>query len=201
MTATLNHREVQGHHQAFGGRDGRRDAADRANQPNRGYGLPDADPRDHRGSGPESIPLAYGRRQPAPTRRSERRPQGPDHLGVYVPPGWPESVRPPGAPDWEATAAAFLLDCCPPDFRAYPVLRRHPVVLARFAAEFVESQYRAAKEGLAEVRVNLAEHVSPQVVEEAADAWSEQAAQLVRVRRAVALVEEALRGKVFIRRL
>lgn len=193
MTATLNHREVQGYHQAFGGRD---DSGQEISGQEFAGG-----PRDRHGSAPEQLPHAYGRRQHAPDRQRPRRQPVADHLGVYVPPGWPEAVRPPGAPDWEATAAAYLLDCCPPDFRAYPVLRRHPVVLARFAAEFVESQYRAARNGLAEVRVNLAEQVSPQVVEEAVDAWSEQAAQLVRVRRAVALVEEALRGKVFIRRL
>jgi hypothetical protein len=120
---------------------------------------------------------------------------------IYTPPGWPERVRPPGAPDWEATAIAFLFDCCPADFRAYPVLRNHPVVLARFAMQFVEGQYHSTQEGLAGVRIRLLDYVSPVVVEAAAEAWLEQSAQLVRVRRAVALVEEALRGKVFVRRL
>lgn len=120
---------------------------------------------------------------------------------IYVPPGWPESVRPPGAPDWETTAVAWLLDCCPADFRGYPVLRRHPVVLAQFAAQFVESQYRASQVGVADVRTGLGDEVPPHVVESAVEAWQEQAAHLVRVRRAVALVEEALRGRVFIRKL
>jgi hypothetical protein len=120
---------------------------------------------------------------------------------IYTPPGWPERVRPPGAPDWEATAIAFLLDCCPADFRAYPVLRNHPVVLARFATQFVDGQYHSAQEGLAGVRISLQDYVTPDVVEAAAQAWLEQSAQLVRMRRAVALVEEALRGRVFVRRL
>ncbi|MFZ0531016.1 MAG: hypothetical protein WAL91_10840, partial [Propionicimonas sp.] len=68
-----------------------------------------------------------------PNRRSSAGP-------AYAPPGWPDRVRPPEAPDWERTAVAFLFDCCPADYRGYPVLRRHPVVLARFAAQFVESQ-------------------------------------------------------------
>lgn len=120
---------------------------------------------------------------------------------IYTPPGWPDRVRPPGAPDWEATAIVFLLDCCPADFRGYRVLRNHPVVLARFAMQFVDGQYHSTQEGLAGVRTSLLDHVSPDVVEAAASAWLEQSAQLVRVRRAVALVEEALRGKVFVRRL
>lgn len=120
---------------------------------------------------------------------------------IYVPPGWPETVFPPGAPDWEKTATAFLLDCCPADYRSYPVLRRHPVVLAQFAGTYVESQLRASKEGLARVRAGLEDMVSGSVVEEAVTAWQEQTARLTRVRRSVALVEEALRGKIFIRKL
>lgn len=120
---------------------------------------------------------------------------------LYLPPGWPNKVHPPGSPDWEQSAATYLLDCCPADFRAYPVLRRHPVVLAGFAAQFVESQLHASRIGLMEARADLGNYVPPQVVEAAIEAWQQQAAHLVRVRRAVALVEEALRGKVFIRKL
>lgn len=116
---------------------------------------------------------------------------------IYVPPGWPAQVRPPGAPDWEATATAYLFDCCPADFRGYPVLRRHPVVLARFAGQFVAGQYHAAQEGLAEVRTSLGEYVPADVLESAVEAWLEQEAMLARTRRAVLLVEEALRGRVF----
>ena len=124
-------------------------------------------------------------------RRSGREVPG------YAPPGWPEEVHPPGAPDWEATAAAFLFDCCPADFRRYPVLRRHPVVLARFAAQFVSAQSGACAEGLPGVRTSLTPHVPPHVVQQAAEALSEQQALLVRRLREVGLVEAALRGRLF----
>jgi len=120
---------------------------------------------------------------------------------AYVPPGWPPQVRPPGAPDWESTAIGFLLDCCPPDFRAYRVLRNHPVVLARFAARFVEGQHRCAQEGLAEIRTSLKDLVASGVIEAAADAWLAEDARLARTRRAVLLVEQALRGQAFVRKL
>ena len=120
---------------------------------------------------------------------------------VYVPPGWPARVRPSGTPDWESTASAFLLDCCPADYRGYPVLRRHPVVLARFAAEYVDSQLHAGGEGLAQLRSRLADHVGVEVVQAAVEALAEQNARLARTRREVALIEEALRGGVFIRKL
>ncbi len=120
---------------------------------------------------------------------------------AYVPPGWPSQVRPPGAPGWEATAIAYLLDCCPPDFRAYRVLRNHPVVLAEFASHFVDGQHEVAQRGLAEVRTSLSEYVEPDIVAAATEAWLEQSARLVRTRRSVTLLAEALRGRVFVRKL
>jgi len=120
---------------------------------------------------------------------------------AYVPPGWPAQVRPPGATGWEATAIAYLLDCCPPDFRAYRVLRNHPVVLAQFATHFVNGQHEASQRGLAAVRTSISEHVDAAVVEAATQAWLEQGARLARTRRAVALIGEALQGRVFVRKL
>ena len=120
---------------------------------------------------------------------------------AYVPPGWPGQVRPPGASGWEATAIAYLLDCCPPDFRAYRVLRNHPIVLAQFATHFVNGQHEASQQGLAAVRTSLDEYFEADVVEAAAQAWLEQGARLARTRRAVALVDEALRGRVFVCKL
>jgi hypothetical protein len=120
---------------------------------------------------------------------------------AYAPPGWPSQVRPPGAPGWEATAIAYLLDCCPADFRAYRVLRNHPVVLAQFATHFVKGQHEATQRGLEEVRTSLSEYVEPDVVDAATEAWLEQVARLARARRAVALLDEALRGRVFVPKL
>ena len=119
----------------------------------------------------------------------------------YRPPGWPDVVRPPGAEGWEESAVAFLFDCCPADFRAYPVLRRHPVVLARFATHFVAGQCRSAQEGLAGIRTGLQGRVPAEAVEAAAQAWLEQAARLTRTKRAVSLLEDALAGQAFQPRL
>ena len=96
---------------------------------------------------------------------------------------------------------AYLLDCCPPDFRAYRVLRNYPVVLARFAARFIDGQYRTTQEGLAEIRTSLKDEVSSMVIEEAAQAWLTEEARLARAMRSVQLIEQALRGQAFIRKL
>lgn len=120
---------------------------------------------------------------------------------LAVPPGWPREVRPPGAPDWERTAVGWLLDLCPPDYRQYDVLRRHPAVLARFAVHHVEGALEAARRGLAGVRTDLRDVVPPETVEAALAAWEREGARLVGVSRAVTLVEDALRGRQFRPRL
>ena len=118
-----------------------------------------------------------------------------------IPPGWPAEVLPPAAPDWERSAVAWLLDLCPPDYRAHEVLRRHPVVLARFAAEHVEAAVQAARVGLATVRTDLRGVVPPDAVEAAIVAYEREGARLAGARRGIAMVDRALRGERFVPRL
>ncbi len=120
---------------------------------------------------------------------------------LVTPPGWPARVRPPGAPAWERTAAAWLLDLGPPDYRGYPLLRRHDVVLARFAALHVEGAQSAVRRGLSEARGALRGLVDADTVERAVEVWQAEEARLLAERRAVGLVEEALRGRRFVARL
>jgi len=119
----------------------------------------------------------------------------------WTPPGWPSQVRPPGAPGWERTAVAWLLDLCPPEYRGYPVLRRHEVVLARFALLHVEGGQAAVRRGLSEARAVLRDVADPDTVDRAVVAWQAEEARLLAERRAVLLVEEALRGRRFVARL
>ncbi len=118
-----------------------------------------------------------------------------------VPPGWPAEVLPPQAPEWQRSAVAWLFDLCPPDYRAYEVLRRHPVVLARFAGGHLGSAVQAAREGLRTLRADLAEVVPPDVVETALGVYDREGRRLVRTGRQVALVEAALRGERWVPRL
>ncbi|MDO5678081.1 MAG: hypothetical protein Q4G35_11305 [Propionibacteriaceae bacterium] len=124
-----------------------------------------------------------------------------DVIRVYVPPGWPGAVRPPGAQGWEKSAEAFLLDACPSEYRGYQVLRRHPVALARMAREFVASQLVATRTGLAGVRTSLAGVVDTSTVDQTVAVLQQEEARLVRVARGVELVEKALRDVRFKPRL
>lgn len=122
-------------------------------------------------------------------------------MSAYVPPGWPREVRPPDAPDWELTAINWLLDLCPSEYRRYQGLRRHVVVLARFAVIHVEADQAAVKRGLSSIRVDLRDVATPPVVEAAVQTFLLEDARLVGLRRAVGLVEEALRGRRYVPRL
>ena len=42
---------------------------------------------------------------------------------LYLPPGWPEAVAPPGTPDWTDSAVAWLLDELVPYLRGHAVRR------------------------------------------------------------------------------
>lgn len=118
-----------------------------------------------------------------------------------APPGWPREVRPPDTPDWEATAASWLLDQCPAEYRRFAGLRRHVVVLARFAVLHVEAQQAATRRGLSEIRGDLKDVAGQAVVEAAVQTFQLEDARLLAVRRAVGLVEEALRGRRYVARM
>lgn len=120
---------------------------------------------------------------------------------LVAPPGWPGQVRPPGAPGWERSAVNWLLDICPPEYRSYGVLRRHEVVLARFAVLHVEASQAAVRRGLSEARSALRDVADSDTVESAVETWQAESARLIGERRAVGLVEEALRGRRFVARL
>ena len=118
-----------------------------------------------------------------------------------VPPGWPEEVRPPDSPDWERTATAWLFDLCPPDYRAYDVLHRHPVVLARMAHHHVQGAIAATRSGLSTARQDLSDVADTVTVEAAIATYEREGARLTAIARSLALVEQALRGKRFVGRI
>jgi hypothetical protein len=118
-----------------------------------------------------------------------------------VPPGWPVEVRPPGAPDWERTAVAWLFDLVPPDYRYHEVLRRYPVLLARFAADHVAAGLEAARKGWRTVRVDLADDLPAEAIEAAMVAYEREGARLAAAARGVEVVSGALRGERWVPRL
>src|SRR6202035_197533 len=117
----------------------------------------------------------------------ERDPHG------YVPPGWPDAVGPPGSEDWEASAAAWLLDLIP-EYRLYPTVRRHPVVLAVIARHVLSGAVEGARQGYRATRTELGEVVPPHVIDAVLRDCRTEGRRMAATVRAVELVERALRG-------
>jgi hypothetical protein len=117
-------------------------------------------------------------------------------MAQYVPPGWPGGVRPPGADEWEATAVAWLLDLVP-EYRQYVMVSRHPVILASIARHVIHGTVEGTREGYRTVRTELGEHAPPHAVDAALKAYRAEGRRLAAIERAVALVEQALRGGTF----
>lgn len=115
-------------------------------------------------------------------------------MSGLVPPGWPEGVPPPGAPDWQRRVVGWLYDLCPPDYRGYDVLRRYPVGLARLAGEQVAAAAVAARAGLASVRGELRTVVPAGALEELVAVYERELDRLARAERAVRAVRAALSG-------
>ena len=112
------------------------------------------------------------------------------------PPGWPADVRPPSAPDWERTAVNWLLDLCPPDYRAHEVLLANDGACSlRCRARELGS--RRSTPGSGNRADHLRDVVPADVVDAAIAAYEREGARLARTARAVRLVEEALRGEQF----
>jgi len=118
-----------------------------------------------------------------------------------LPPSWPEAVWPPGTPDWEDSAATWLLDQVPPEYRRYDVLRRYPVLLARFAADHTTAALEAARTGWRSLRVDLADKIPAEALDAAMDAYEREGSRLGAVARSVEVVSAALRGERWVPRL
>lgn len=110
------------------------------------------------------------------------------------PSGWPEGLPPPGVPGWRERAAGYLLDACPGEYRDYPLLRRHPKVLAFLAEAHVAAAQEAAVGALARARPALDALVAPEVVEAAVGVCELEVRRLARTRTEVARVAAALRA-------
>jgi hypothetical protein len=74
-------------------------------------------------------------------------------------------------------------------------------VLARFAVGHLKSAVDAARTGLGTARADLRDVIPPEAVDAAITAYEVEGARLVRALRAAELVEEALRGRRFAKRL
>jgi len=111
-----------------------------------------------------------------------------------LPPNWPQAVWVPGTPDWEASATRWLLEQVPPEYRRYDVLRRYPVLLARFAGDHTNASLEAARTGWRSLRVALGDLLPAEALDAAMDAYEREGSRLAAMVGSIEVVSAALRG-------
>ena len=111
------------------------------------------------------------------------------------PAGWPAALTEPDDPEFPQRAMGWLFDLGPAEWRSSAVLREQPLALAFRARHDVDARLEGARAAYAAARVELSEVVEAPVVGSLLAALEAEGARLVALRREVALVEEALRGR------
>lgn len=118
-----------------------------------------------------------------------------------APPGWPDGVPPPDAPDFVERAVLWLLDNAPPEFRSHAVFRRHPMALVFAVGHYTDGALTASREAYASARRTLSESLDAAAVAEVLRALEFEGVRLVRLQREVDLVGDALAGRRWVQRL
>ncbi|MGI4895445.1 MAG: hypothetical protein ACRYF3_10060 [Janthinobacterium lividum] len=119
----------------------------------------------------------------------------------HGPPGWPREVPPPGVEDWQVDAVGWLLDQAPPEYRGYPPVRNHPLLLGWLVEHHVAAQQEAVRRAASTARRDLSQHLPPEAAPQVFAVLEREELRLRRVGRAVDLLQQAMRGTHFVPRL
>ena len=117
-----------------------------------------------------------------------------------APPGWPAGVPAPipGRGDdetatlWTDRAALWLFDHSPPEYRQYPLLRRHPLILAWLVRQNNAALTDAARRSYATARAELTPLLSPLVIAQLLATLERDGARLLALQREADLVWDAM---------
>jgi hypothetical protein len=93
----------------------------------------------------------------------------------------------------------WLLDQAPAEYRTYPLLRRHPVVLGWLVAQHVDGMVESTRSAYRVARQDLGEQGQP--VAAVLELLEAEGARLLALQRSVHLVADALTGRRFVPRL
>ena len=113
------------------------------------------------------------------------------------PPGWPRAVPPPGVaadPDslFNQRCTLWLLDQCPPEYRTYPLLQRHPLILAWLLRGNTHALTDAARRHYATARAELSPWLPADTVCRLLATVEQEGARLLALQREADLVLDAL---------
>ncbi|WP_369251610.1 hypothetical protein [Streptomyces sp. R41] len=106
---------------------------------------------------------------------------------------WPCQVKTPGSFDWERSAVRWLRELVPSRYASYPVLLKHPVLLARHAQIQVQHEIRVARTALQTARAELpALGLHEGVIEHTIKLYAAEVMQLQHIARSIRAVTHAL---------
>ncbi|AVH60931.1 MULTISPECIES: hypothetical protein [Streptomyces] len=106
---------------------------------------------------------------------------------------WPRQVKTPGSFDWERSAVTWLRELVPARYASYPVLRKHPVLLARHAQIQVQHEIRVARTALQTARAELpALGLHEGAIEHTIKLYAAEVMQLQHIARSIRAVTQAL---------
>ncbi|GGN80540.1 hypothetical protein GCM10011579_066140 [Streptomyces albiflavescens] len=106
---------------------------------------------------------------------------------------WPCQVKTPGSFDWERSAVKWLRELVPSRYASYPVLLKHPVLLARHAQIQVQHEIRVARTALQTARSELpALGLHEGVIEHTIKLYAAEVMQLQHIARSIRAVTHAL---------
>ncbi|MFI6490127.1 hypothetical protein [Streptomyces sp. NPDC050564] len=106
---------------------------------------------------------------------------------------WPCQVKTPGSFDWERSAVKWLRELVPSRYASYPVLLKHPVLLARHAQIQVQHEIRVARTALQTARAELpALGLHEGVIEHTIKLYAAEVMQLQHIARSIRAVTHAL---------
>lgn len=106
---------------------------------------------------------------------------------------WPCQVKTPGSYDWERSAVKWLRELVPTRYASYPVLLKHPVLLARHAHIQVQHEIRVARTALQTARAELpALGLHEGVIEHTIKLYAAEVLQLQHIARSIRAVTQAL---------
>ena len=110
-------------------------------------------------------------------------------------------MPPPEVEEWQVAAVAWLLDQAPPEYRGYPVVRHHPLLLVWLVGHHVAAQQDAVRRAVGTARRDLSQHLPPEAAPDVFSVLEQEELRLRRLARAVDLLHQAVQGKRFVPRL
>lgn len=122
-------------------------------------------------------------------------------MSGVVPVGWPRDLPPADTTGFGESVSAWLLDRGPGEWRSHPVLRRHPRALSALLITHLETHLDGLRRHYGSVRRDMSEVVPAADIPDLLAAIEADGAQTAETLRQVRLVDEALAGRRWQRRL